>query len=91
MFSICAFLRVVLLLTAMAGVLAGSYWMWAGFLVSCCRASSGDAVLGDDIEEPYKHPTFLCSRCGQQLPLLITLSVAFAWMLGSGDPLGWRG
>ena len=79
----------VLLLTAMAGVLAGSYWMWAGFLVSLLSCIIGDAALGDDIEEPtYKHPTFFMFTMWTALPLLIILSVAFAWMLGSGDPLG---
>ncbi|HEY8711167.1 MAG TPA: alkane 1-monooxygenase, partial [Burkholderiaceae bacterium] len=78
-----------LLLLTTAGVLAGGAWMWSGLLASLLICIAGDAVLGDDLAEPpYGHPQILMVTMWLALPMLVVMSLAFAWMLGSGDPLG---
>jgi fatty acid desaturase len=79
----------VLVLVAMAGILAGGIWMWSGFVASLVCCIVGDALLGDDVAEPrYAYPSFFLVSMGSALPLMVALSLAFAWMLASGDPLG---
>jgi hypothetical protein len=79
----------VLLVVTTAGVLAGGAWMWCGFVITLLACIVGDAILGDDVEEPvYGHPQLLLAAMWLALPMLAVMSLSFAWMLGTGDPLG---
>ena len=79
----------LLLIVTTLGVLAGGAWMWSGLVVTLVSCIVGDALLGDDLSEPpYGYPQILLGFMWLALPMLVATSVAFAWMVGSGDPLG---
>lgn len=79
----------VLLLITTAGVLAGGIWMWSGLIFTLLVCILGDEVLGDDIAEPnYGHTGIFMATMWLALPLLVVMSLAFAWMSGTGDPMG---
>ena len=63
--------------------------MWLGFAVIYGGMIVGDAVLGDNLDEPaYGHTRLLNSLLYLTLPVLFGLCVVTAWMAGSGDLFG---
>ncbi len=83
-FALLAVAQVV----AIAGIVAGGGWMWAGiamFPLFCIV----DEVLGDDTGNPtYRFPFVLDLILHLTLPLVAIHSVLYAYFLATGDPLG---
>jgi alkane 1-monooxygenase len=74
---------------AVAGLLLGGAWMWLGFFAIYAGTVVGDALLGDNFDEPaYRYPWLLNSLLYLALPVLALLGLSMAWMAGTGDLLG---
>ncbi len=59
--------------------------MWSGFVVLTVLMLVGDAVLGDDTEEPeFRHPWLLEIPLQLALPVLCVLLLVLAWSAGTG-------
>lgn len=67
------------------GILAGGLSMWLGFAVLSALMLIGDALLGDDTDEPeFKHVWLLEIPLQSALPILSVLLLVLAWSAGSG-------
>lgn len=67
------------------GIFAGGLGLWSGFFLLTALMVLGDALLGDDTEEPdFKHPWILEIPLQLALPNLALLLLALAWSMGSG-------
>jgi alkane 1-monooxygenase len=76
-------------IATLAGLLLGGAWMWLGFAVIYGGTILGDALLGDQFDEPaYRHPWLLNTVLYLALPALAVVCFVLAWMAGSGDLLG---
>ena len=76
-------------LISLATLLASGPMMWTGFVLTVGLALGGDQLLGDDMSEPgYRHPYLLDGALYLNLPILIALTIAFAWQLHPGDLMG---
>lgn len=75
-------------LVAIAGMAAGSAWMWTGiamFPLYCLV----EELLGDDTANPtYRYPAVLDFILHLTLPLVVVHSLLYAYFLGEADPLG---
>lgn len=73
----------LMLLTIVSFLVAGP-WLWLGFCLTLAGVIGGDAIAGSDLKEPdYQHPWLLNIMLYLNLPLLLAMLAAFAWMLGS--------
>ena len=79
-------------LTATVGMFASGVWLWTGFGLAVVLALGGDTLLGDDLAEPrYAHPWLLDLALYSNLPMLVAMTLGFAWQLAPGDALGLGG
>ncbi|WP_428311840.1 alkane 1-monooxygenase [Hydrocarboniphaga sp.] len=67
----------------------GDAYMVAAFAFWILVAVGGDFAFGRDLDEPEYTATWLLDFfLFMSLPVLIGMTVVFAWYLGDGDPLG---
>lgn len=67
---------------------AGGAWMWLGFAVGLALALGGDVIFGDDLSEPdYGQVWILNAQLYANLPLLLWMTLGFAWHLSGEDAL----
>lgn len=75
-----------LALVTLLGLVLGGSGMWLGFAFTYLVLVLGDGLCGDDFSEPaYRHPAVLDAFLYLAVPFILLLSLAYAWMLGSGD------
>ena len=76
-------------LTASAMMFAGGNFMWGGFALAIILAMGGDSIFGDDMSEPkYGHTWLLDLGLYANLPLLLLMTLGFAWQLSPTDLFG---
>lgn len=77
-------------LTALVAILAGGYYITAGFLLLLVVYLVGDGLCGDDTSCPtFSHPGILTFQLWLALPLLVLIVFSSVWSVSQGDFLGW--
>jgi hypothetical protein len=76
----------IMMLTTLVAMLAGGIWLWTGVALEVLIAILLDNIFGDDIEEPkYRASWLLNFMLFSTLPMLMLLSIAYAWQLSPVD------
>lgn len=69
-------------LIVIAGILAGGWWMWLGFVANTLISIAMQGREDLSVDE-YDHPWILNADLYLGLPMILLLLFSFAWMLGS--------
>ncbi len=74
------------------GFFLGGAWAWLGFLELVIVAIGLDLIAGDELDESaFRRPWVLDGMLYATLPLMLAVTVAFAWMLAPEDLFGLGG
>jgi alkane 1-monooxygenase len=80
----------LLMLAATYTTMIGGWWIWTVFVALMIAFIVVDAVLPEDLSEPYFGMTFLLNlSLYSVLPLLFLMNGSLLWLAADNDPLGY--